>query len=308
MNVKVIKIDPRLNLFMLFYPSFILPMFNIQEDKAIKLWGECRGLVIIKEDSKLVIKHSDRVCLDYADEILGFWSIPSRFDVIEKRYREFLEILVSEYSWFGIATSPLDDVEIFSSIFLSQNTDFHVNVVKWVRNIMEKYGSIEALTSLELADIVKCIGGSYQVLNLVHALKQYLMYRDHLLKKNPEEVITYMLKIKGVGPKVSHAYLVFVRKLTIYAPIDRNLISFLRNFDVTFDLIANAPKKGYCIRYPCGTCPINIGCTYYRVRNAFKVFAAWVQTVAYIHSKLMCKPKLCHRCFLNKICMVYTST
>lgn len=305
MNVKVIKIDPRLNLSMLFYPSFILPMFEVRGDKAIKLWGACRGLTISKEDSKLAIKHDDRLCLDYVDEILGFWSTPNRLDVIENKYREFLELLVSGYSWFGIATSPLDDIEIFSSIFLSQNTDFHVNVVKWVRNIMEKYGSIEVLTNLKTADIVKHIGGSYQILNLVHALKQYLTYRNHLLEKNPEEVITYMLKIKGVGPKVSHAYLVFVRKSTIYAPIDRNLVSFLRNFDVTFDLVADVPKKGYCIKYSCVTCPINIGCTYYRVRNAFKAFAAWVQTVAYVHNKLMCKPKSCYRCFLNKLCRVY---
>ncbi|MEM4513620.1 MAG: hypothetical protein QXZ41_03845 [Ignisphaera sp.] len=307
MKVKVIEVDPKFNLYILFYPSFILPMVEVQENKVIKLWGICKELVVSKKESKLVVKHEDKMCLDYADEILGFWSIPAKLGIIEKKYREFVEVLMTEYSWFGIATSSLDDIEIFSSIFMSQNTDFHINVVKWIRNIMEKYGSVEAIGSLKTLNIVKNVSSSYQVINFVHALKEYLKYRELILKKNPEEVILYMQKIKGVGPKVSHAYLVFVRKLTIYAPIDRNFISFLRKFEATFNLIANVPKKHYCINYSCGVCPINTNCTYYRVRNAFNAFTAWIQSIAYVHNKIMCKHKFCNKCFLKKLCRAYTS-
>lgn len=307
MKVKVIEVDPKFNLYTLFYPSFILPIIEVHENKAVKLWGICKELVVSKKDSELVVKHEDKMCLDYADEILGLWSIPAKLGIIEKKYREFVEVLMTEYSWFGIATSSLDDIEVFSSIFLSQNTDFHINVVKWIRSIMEKYGSIEAIGSLKASDIIKNVSSSYQVLNLVHVLKEYLRYRELILKKNPEEAILYMLKIKGIGPKVSHAYLVFVRKSTIYAPIDRNFISFLRKFEATFNLIANAPKKDYCINYSCGVCPINTNCTYYRVRNAFNVFTAWIQSIAYVHNKIMCKHKFCNKCFLKKLCRVYTS-
>lgn len=307
MKVKVIEVDPKFNLYTLFYPSFILPIIKVHENKAVKLWGICKELVVSKKDSELVVKHEDKMCLDYADEILGLWSIPAKLGIIEKKYREFVEVLMTEYSWFGIATSSLDDIEVFSSIFLSQNTDFHINVVKWIRSIMEKYGSIEAIGSLKASDIIKNVSSSYQVLNLVHVLKEYLRYRELILKKNPEEAILYMLKIKGIGPKVSHAYLVFVRKSTIYAPIDRNFISFLRKFEATFNLIANAPKKDYCINYSCGVCPINTNCTYYRVRNAFNAFTAWIQSIAYVHNKIMCKHKFCNKCFLKKLCRVYTS-
>lgn len=307
MEVKVLQIDPKLDLGILLYPSFALPMFEVQGNKVVKLWGVCKGLTVYKKEVELIIEHNERECLDYAYEVLGFWSSSSKISQVVKKYSEFIKLLKSEYSWLGVATSSRDDIEIFTSIFLSQNTDFHTNVVKWVRTILKNYGSIEYILGMDKMRIVNEVSGSYQVLNLAQALKEYLRYRDTILRSDDEAAKKYLLKIEGVGPKVSHAYLMFVKKSTVYAPIDRNLISFLSKFEITSNIIANMPRKDMCIKHTCNTCPNNINCTYYRIRNAFGTFSAWVQTVAYVHNKFVCKRKLCNKCFLKWICNAKSS-
>lgn len=299
---RVVEIDPRLDLKTLFYPSFVLPLIEVQDYTAVKLWGICRGLKIFKEGSRLVIEHSDKVCLDYADEVLGFWSIPRTFSVIDKGYREFAEALASMYSWLGIATSSRDDIEVFTSIFLSQNTDFHKNVVKWMRRILEKFGSVEATLDLGIDRISRDIGKSYQVLSLSQALRTYLTFRYSILQSSVEEAKKYLLKTRGIGPKTFYAYAVFVKKSTAYAPIDKNLVHFLNRFYTTSGIVSGLPRKDRCISYVCELCPTRYSCTHYRFRRVFGELSAWVQTVAYVHNKLMCRPGLCRGCSLKLLC------
>lgn len=300
--MRVIEVNPKLSLRTLFYPSFLLPLIEVRDHKAIKLWGVCKGLTILKEGSRLIVEHEDRECLEYVDEILGFWSIPSMFSAIDERYKEFVEALASMYSWFGIATSSRDDLEIFSSIFLSQNTDFHTNVVRWMKKILEKFGSVEALLNLDTDKISMYVGRSYQVLNLPQILRTYVVYREVILRSDVEEAKGYILKMRGVGPKIFHAYAVFVKKSTSYAPIDKNLVSFLSRFSVTSTIVAGMPKKDKCIKYVCDLCPINLSCTHHRLRRVFGKLSAWIQTVAYVHNKLMCRHKLCRECSLKPLC------
>lgn len=304
MRSRIIPVDPRLDLEILMYPSFAYPLFEIQSNRITKLWGVCSGLTIHKKVKELIVEHNDSECLEYAEEIIGIWSKHIKNHYLARKYMDFVEVLKSEYSWFGIATSSRDDIEIFASIYLSQNTDFHTNVVKWVQKALANYGSVEPIINLDRIRLTKEIGGSYQVLNLVIALKEYIDYRDKILKSSDENSKKYLLRIKGVGPKISHAYLVFVKKSTIYAPIDRNLLSFLSKFEITSNLAASLPRKDMCLKYVCDSCPINISCTYYKIRNVFSEYSAWIQTIAYVHTKLMCRPRRCRECFLKQICSV----
>lgn len=303
--MKVLEVDPNLDLYILFYPSFMYPLLYISSDKVIKRWGICRGLTIHKNGSKLMLMHEDKMCLEYAEEILGLWSIPRSTTMVTRRYRDFIETLIDGYKWFGIATSSLDDVELFSSIFLSQNTDFHKNVVRWVQTALRLYGSISGILNLDHKDVVKSIGGSYQVLRLVQALKEYIKYRDEIRQSSIDTVKNYLLRIKGVGPKVFNAYVMYVKKSTLYAPIDKNLIAFLSRFNIVSEIVVDLPRKSICIKYTCNTCPANSNCTYYRFREAFKDLSGWIQAVAYVHNKLMCRYRRCENCFLKSICKTY---
>jgi endonuclease III-like uncharacterized protein len=302
MKTRILLVNPKFDLEILLYPSFANPLFHVQSNRIVKLWGVCKGLTIVKKGDELIAKHNDNECLNYVEEVLGIWSLHPKNSNIDEKYSEFVEMLRSEYSWLGIATSSIDDVEIFASIFLSQNTDFHTNVVKWIQIMLMKYGKLEHVINLDRIEIAKEISRSYQVLNLVNALEEYLKFRNRIIIGNDEDAKKLLLKIKGIGPKVSHAYLVFVKKSTIYAPIDRNLISFLSKFGVTSNIVAYLPRKTMCIRCTCNECPFKINCTYYRMRNAFGGYSAWIQTVAYVHTKLMCKLKRCSKCFLKLLC------
>ena len=301
MPIHVIDTDMNYDLQLVMYPSFLLPLVSISDNTLTKMWGVCRGLRARKSGAKIIVEHGDSQCIEYAYEILGLWFTPSA-DSVSDDYRDFAEILVENYSWFGIATSPLDDVELFASIFLSQNTDFHVNVVKWMSRILEIYGSIDAVLSVSVDRLVKDVGKSYQVRNLLQALNKYMELRNTLIACNSEEARPALLSIKGVGPKVLHSYLLFVKKDLNCAAVDKNLLSFLKRFEVLSNIVADMPRKDMCTKYSCQFCSFNKRCTYYRFHRAFGRLSGWIQTIAYMHNKLLCRNRLCERCFLKHMC------
>lgn len=301
---EVFEVDPRLDLYMLIYPSFIFPLVDVSKDRIVKRWGVCKGLAIYKDGAKLIVEHKDAFCINYAKEILGLWSIPYITSVTNGKGVELVKVLINRYGWFGIATSSLDDVELFSAIFLSQNTDFHVNVVRWLQRCFKLYGSVEKILNIDEDRLAKDIGTSYQVLKLAQALKVYLSYRDRILKSDAEEAKRYLLQIKGVGPKICNAYILYVKKNTLYAPIDKNLIDFLSKFDSTLDIVADLPRKNMCLKYYCNMCPRKARCTYYIFRERFKELSGWMQTMAYVHNKLFCRHRLCKSCSLKFLCRV----
>lgn len=302
MKRRIIDVDPRLDLYILIYPSFIFPLVSVSQNKLVKIWGVCKDLTVYKNGSKLIIEHKDEDCLYYADDVLGIWSLPLSASTTSKKCKEFVELLIDNYGWIGIATSPLDDIEIFSSIYLSQNTDFHRNVVKWVQTMFIRYRSIETIVDLDVDTVIKDISRSYQLLQFAQTLRHYLGYRRHILEGSISDVKHYLFSIKGIGPKIFNAYIMYIKKSTFHAPIDKNLIMFLEKFDSTLDIISMMPRKDKCMRYACDNCPINNHCTYYRFYNVFGKLSGWIQTIAYIHNKLICKHGLCKSCILSTIC------
>lgn len=299
----VLEVDSGLDLYVLLYPSFAFPLFDVTKDKLVKKYGVCRGLIVRKrEGSRVEIIHDNRLCMIYAEEVLGLWFKPSTTSQVSRRYRDLVERLLEIYEWFGIATSSQDDVELFSSMFLSQNTDFHRNVVKWLNNIFGKYGAVDKIAEIDVKEIARNIGSSYQVIRLREALRRYLELREMIKEYEIERSKRYLMSIEYVGPKIFNSYALFVKKSPWHAPIDKNFISFLKKFDITRELVAEMPKKSLCLNYDCFNCPMGKRCTYRRVRDAFGQLSGWLQTLAYAHNGLVCRHKLCMICHLRPLC------
>lgn len=286
----------------IFYPSFAQPLLEVKALEAVKVWGYCRGLRLEATGGLVRAYHGDEKCLDYAELLLGLWiDPPSLLRYVEPRYRGLAEELVATYEGMGVATSPADDVELFVSIFLSRNTSFHVNVIKWVRRALHLYGS---LTELADEGKARAVASSYQVLQLPRALVEYLRVRERLLGGAAPEVRQALLRVSHVGPKVAHAYILFTLRDPHYAPVDRNLLKFLSNFEETTDLVeGTAPRKELCLKYECWRCPAAQRCVHSKLAKAFGALTGWVQTVAYTHSGLFCRARRCSDCRLIRFCV-----
>ncbi len=301
--MRIIKIDERFDLEKLFYPSFILPMMNISRDRAIKVYGYCSGLIIKRYDSFLKVVHENKICLDYADEILGLWIKPEMYIAhVKSMYRELVERLIDIYGWLGIATSSIDDIELFTSIFLSRATDFHRNTVKWMKIFLTlpRDDSIHRY--------IESIGRSFQLKQLSVSLREYYRVREILtMEIDVYRIRKILLSIHYVGPKVSDAYILFVKKNQGFAPIDRNLRGFLGRFYKTRELLHQDPRKSLCSKYICENCPAREKCTSYLYRDAFRSLSGWIQNIAYLQNKFYCMRKLCSSCLLKDMCLsIYT--
>jgi len=297
--MRLIKVDKHFDLEKLFYPSFALPLMDVSRDRAVKIYGYCSGLIIKKYESFLEIIHENRICLDYADEILGLWIKPEMYiSHVRNRYRELVDRLIDIYGWLGIATSSMDDIELFTSIFLSRATDFHRNTVRWMKIFLTLPRDDSIHRYVEL------IGRSFQLKQLSVSLKEYYKVRDVLaMEKNIYRVRKILLSISYVGPKVSDAYILFIKKDKEFAPIDRNLREFLGRFYQTRELLHQDPKKNLCSKYICENCPAREKCTSYLYRDAFRSLSGWIQNVAYLQNKLYCLRRLCSSCLLKDMCL-----
>ncbi len=297
--MRIVRVEEIFDLEKLFYPSFILPMIDVYRDRAIKIYGYCSGLKIKKYGSSLEIVHDDIACLDYAEEVLGLWIKPEEYVThVVRRYREFVDRLIDMYGWLGIATSSRDDVELFTSIFLSRATDFHRNTIRWVR----KFLMLPRDNSISI--YVEDIGKSFQLKQLPTSLKEYYRVRALVIMEvDVYSVRKTLLSINYVGPKIADAYILFIKKDQTFAPIDRNLREFLGRFYQTRELLCHDPRKNLCIKYTCDSCPFRGKCTSYLYRNAFKSLSGWIQNIAYIHNKLYCLKKICSSCLLRDMCL-----
>ncbi len=309
MPQRTITLNKRIDINKLFYPSFILPLFEIDVETGtlFKRWGYCRNLKIRRDDNNILVTHEERVCLDYVDEILGLWFDINRYRRnISRNYLELIDRIMEMHGELGIATSSNDDIEIFSSIFLSRITDFHRNTVRWLRSILSIHGSLDRILHLNnYNNIFKNISNSFQIRQLITALKDYIGVRDTVFRYRNYiyDVKNTLFKIKFVGPKVVYAYILFILKNTSYAPIDRNFLKFLKTFAITQTLIGRIPQKRWCATYICELCKYREECTLHKVRSVFGYMSGWFQTIAYLHIKTMCNIGKCNICKLKEICV-----
>ncbi|MEM4929307.1 MAG: hypothetical protein QXE20_05755 [Acidilobaceae archaeon] len=283
------------------YPSFARPLFDISEDgkKAVKRWGFCSGAVLSSEGDHIVVRHEKRECVDYGAYLTGVWSVPERSSPPRGGVlSELVELMLESYRTFGVSTSPKDDYVVFTSIFLSRNTDYDKNTIRWVRELLYRLDDFSKIAELKGRDILKLVGSSYQLRQLPSALKCYSRVRSEVLEGRHQE----MLKCSNVGPKVYHSYMLHVLLRKDIAPIDINLTRFLNMFS-DWKLGLEKPEKRKCLKHQCEFCPTSHKCAESMLRRELGDLLGWFQNATYYHFKNYCKLSRCFKCPLNNICL-----
>ncbi|MEM2021806.1 MAG: hypothetical protein QXP80_06245 [Zestosphaera sp.] len=304
--VKVFRDVRKAGLTTTLLPSFTLPLFTVSKDgrKALKKYGYCRDLILMLDDARLYASSDSSKCIEYAGYLSGSWyDVETYSRNVSEDLREVVDSLTLLYSDVGISVSPVDDVELLSVISLSRNTDYHKNAVPWARKLLETSPSLEALAWIDRRYLAGRVGNSYQVLELPDILKCYARFRSELTE-DPESS-RILLQCRGIGSKTLYAYMLFVRLATSYAPIDVNLLKFLRRFSVLNALTTNykQPVKEYCMRYSCGECPRSDKCLEESLRRRLGGLNGWFQTIVYLHSKVFCSQGRCVECVFKRSCL-----
>ncbi len=283
---KIYYSEKTYNFYLLFWPSFILPIIEIRDNgkEAKKTAGFCKGLVMRElENYGYYVTHESKECIDYAKYILGKWfSYEQIKKIIEKsNLVKHLHQLIQIFKDYGIAVSPKDDIEIFITIFLSQNTEYHTNTVRWVKKILDIF-DIRRIDLIDQRNISERIGRSYQLLRLPEALKCYLDIREKILRGSHK----LLLDCPYVGPKIYFAYRLHVLLDLAIAPIDINLHKYLLKYAPEITQYKK-PVERYCRIFECKDCLIKDSCMESILKKEYSMALGWIQTVVYVYNDLL---------------------
>ncbi|RLG76843.1 MAG: hypothetical protein DRO12_03670 [Thermoprotei archaeon] len=287
------------------YPSFIYPLFEEpQPNTFIKVYGYAKGLTVKQLDNAVEFSHSAPLDLEDLRSLSGSWLDPlGSLEELDPKPRRIVEQFLKMYPGLRIVTVPKDYVLLFIAIFLSRNTDFHVNTSRWMKKLFRVFGEPEKI--VEEPEKIRCIGSSYQLRQLPQALKIFFYKVEVKSCENPDELRKVLLKIPNVGPKVADAYLLFVCRLSSVSPIDTNFMRMLKMLGLIEGKYV-VPNKSMCLQAQ--SCVETIRCRYSdacavpRVRRLFGSLTGWVQTAAYLHVKTVCRKSLCKDCALRIVC------
>jgi hypothetical protein len=246
--------------------SYLLPVFNIEETPRGFVfevdWGLFKGFRCVFDEESLVTE-----CSDVPSELLGE---VSRLLGLDKRivFSEVCRLAGLDRCVAGVVTliySPRYKLPVAYSIYLSRNTDYYINTVRWVREALSR-GVVESSAYIP------------REFNRVKSLIDQTLLRS----KSPVEEALDLLEIKGFGVKSAKAYLLHAYGLTEHAPIDRHYLRVLG--------VKPAISKSKCIstgKLDCLRCSVNCA---YRVATArFRELNGAVQSLAYIYGRLKSK-------------------
>lgn len=272
--------------------SFSLPLFQeVGRSSIRKLYGYKRGLELEHRVGTLVY----RGCLPSEALLLsGAWFNP--FEGIKKlrrRQAAYIYVLLEVFPGLGLAIDPWDMRAMFYSIFLSRNTDYHANTVRWVREMALRAKDEAGLASLDPREF----GSSFQLAQLSE-IKPKL---DGVLSSvKPglgilgsegafRELKAKLLSLPYVGPKTVHALGLFCFGLTQLAPADRHLLSISRALGVVEEDV-KVPRKALCSQYDCARgpvpCPMARECITSLLMRRLGLMAGWFQTAAFLYGSL----------------------
>ncbi|MCI4461950.1 MAG: hypothetical protein JHC12_03185 [Thermogladius sp.] len=247
------------------YSSYILPLFDLEEVSGgfifRKKHGAYRGLMC----------RFDKRNLETNCKIPRHWPEEVVYKTLGLDKHYLYQKLAAEVDGRGFVDtitlmySPPDKTLVAYTIYLSQNTNYHTNTVRWVRELLET-GVIKAR--------------SYQV--------SWFMENKNLIREStslgdPLEEAARLLTLRGVGFKGSQAYLLYAHGLTEYAPLDRHYRALVSEY-----LNLPPPDKKFCLRafFNCGRCPLSGECVYSRLRSRLGYFNGVLQSIVYIAGSL----------------------
>lgn len=232
-------------------PSPVLALVERRDDGYVKRFGVRKGAQIWEDPY-----------------LSGRWFDPWRYlNDVDKPLADRVHGLLEKYGdCIGISISPGDEGLIFVVSFLTQNTDYYSNVLRWTRALFERSERLE-----DIAAEAPKVGGSYQLRRLPRAVERYLSLK-------PKTRLD-LLAIEGVGPKTADLYLLYTGD-TSAAPVDKH---FARSAS-DLGLAGEPPNPRYCRRYSCAECPLAGRCIRGQAQFRLGRLAGWVQTVVWLSS------------------------
>lgn len=279
------------------FPSFVSALFTkIENNVWLKKHGSFKGLILKFKGDAL---ESNITNANIIYNLSGLWFNPW-FHVknLSRNTRKIVEEILEFYEGLRLAIDPYDREIIFLATVLSQRTDYHMNVIKWIQKIMMKIDNVRDLIKTKISSISK----SYQLIKAEEAVRECfsIIRKDSIYSNNIWTLRKRILKCKYVGPKTTDAYLLFTRPISYIAPIDVHYIRFVKKLKLL--KFKKKPVKKLCINYSCDECPLNNECLEAISIDKFNGLSGWIQTVAYVHDKMFCSKRKCDICFLKNLC------
>ncbi|MEM2308787.1 MAG: hypothetical protein QW266_07690 [Sulfolobales archaeon] len=276
-----------INLDLTLYVSFSLPMFKKDGDCWVKVYGYGAGTrVCVNKNLKC---HGNACSNQFLNYITGLWIDKERkLEELDGLAREVAEELVKEFYCLSVSASPWDTFEILTSTFLSRNTDFHKNTVKWVKAFLRKLADPKRASVNQVTQAAVSVYrefGSYQLLQFIEVLNNLLAITHIAPTVTPDTTRRSLLKVKYLGPKVADSFILHSGLDMSRAPVDVHYMRFLKRSRL-LDNEYIQPRKSYCITYDCSTCPALQRCVYAYTTRLFKSLNGFTQTAAYVMDKL----------------------
>ncbi len=272
--------------------SFVLPLFEEVEPRTyVKLYGHRAGLKLGAYTGAVLYEGCN---VFEASLLSGAWFDPlENAKRLRRRKAQYLYELWQAFPGLGLAVDPWDVRAIFYAIFLSRNTDYHANTVRWVRELARRARDEGHLMALDPREV----GSSYQLAQLAE-IKDDLGCVLGSLRPGPEllgsegtfkALKPRLLALPHVGPKTVHAFGLFCLALTHLAPADRHLLAIARAVGLA-DEDARVPRKELCLRYDClggpERCPQARECITAILMRELGHMAGWFQTAAFLYGSL----------------------
>ncbi len=238
-----------------------------------KRYGYCIGLTCSYNVGNQLVQCivPDNCSLKYAKELIGY----TRLHLYHKLMKK---IKMKPVYGVTIPASPMDKFIITVTIYLSRNTNYYRNTIKWVRKLLEQnclWGKCE----------YSGLTGSYllnQLYTVIDDIRKIFMYKSSGDRWVREAVL--LLGVKGFGTKSVMAYLLHSYGLTRYAPIDRYYYEFLKSLGFKGRL----PVKNKCITASLNpdNCKYRQKCLFYEAMKRFDEYNGLIQSITYIINRL----------------------
>ncbi|MEM5833689.1 MAG: hypothetical protein QXF04_04075 [Candidatus Aenigmatarchaeota archaeon] len=242
--------------------SYMLPLFEIEETPGGFVFRKMRGLgrwltcEFNEEELETRCIVPCEVSRESVERVLGLEKQPL-FGELCVRLN-----LPPSYCSVTLLYEPADAKLVFYAVYLSRNTDYYVNTVKWTKQAVE-HGAVESTSYIPRE---------------FNALKPRIdsVFAEYT---DPAVLSVELLKLRGVGAKTVSAIMLHGYGLTEYAPVDRHYADYL-------GLNPRQPPKSACITsgFECSRCTRS--CVYRYAVVKYGVYNGVVQSLTYIRARL----------------------